>query len=216
VSDSATAVPAKDTHASVLLSVFSSASALHRTAATRKFPHCCVYSPRWSGAEGEAALQCVLASSSSPWRWARSRRQTAPSCQTKLSDVLWCRRCEARPSGTISQSPRAFSDSSRVETLAIAGSMEERADPGLSGLARCLLQSHSQAHAPGIDPCRVPPRVRAPSAFIATTLALFVHPAGRNRPGCRPCQPHALRLFPRHRGPLRTAARLAGDQPGGL
>jgi hypothetical protein len=52
VSDSATAVPAKDTHASVLLSVFSSASALHRTAATRKFPHCCVYSPRWSGAAG--------------------------------------------------------------------------------------------------------------------------------------------------------------------
>ena len=115
-----------------------------------------------------------------------------PHCSTRRnpSDVLWCHRCEARPSGTISQSPRAFPDASGVETLAIAGSVEKRADPGLSGVARCLLQSYSQAHAPGdcLVVCRIacgrlrhpsPPRWRCSSIPRAETPRVSSVPAPR-------------------------------------
>ena len=53
---------------------------------------------------------------------------------------------------------------------------------------------------------RVPHRVRAPSASIATTLALFVHPAGRNTPG-------VVRASPTRSGSLRDTVARYGLHP---
>ena len=138
----------------MLLAVFASASALHRTAATRKFPQCCVYSPRWSGAAG-ARPHCMRPR----FQLVTLTMGAEPTTdRTVVPDETLQMCCGAarvrRVYRELSRSPRAlFPMQAEWRLSRIAGSVEKRTDPGLSGVARCLLQSHSQAE--GEAHCRI-------------------------------------------------------------
>ena len=133
MSDSATAMPAKGTHTSVLLAVFSSASALHRTAATRKISHCCVYSLDGPVPGREAALHASSLPARHPQAMAAEPTTDRTEGQTKPFRCVVVPRCR-RVHRELSRSPRAlFPMQAECETLANCRQRGEADGSRLSG-----------------------------------------------------------------------------------